>query len=274
MEESLLLQLHKLPNSSISEEILENIFQIIWKTRKTGLQTHDKSSIQSQLNLPSSQTDSVLACLRLIVRKCVKEGLIGDDLLKIFPPGISVDLENIVVKILRKYQTQWKQEAANEQTTWQRPSNVHVHCGIPPSTPFSATDAPSLMWPRQQAPSTRFSHNDTTSATPNAPDTSVPFDASVLLQRVDGADDNLAILPHLKSMTWTMKNQKSKPTERVAIISLKLHDYTKSPSGEREVKFQLSKDTLEAMLTSMTYISNQLSNTGGSSGPLQKRPRV
>ncbi|KAL5719451.1 hypothetical protein ACHQM5_012226 [Ranunculus cassubicifolius] len=198
MEESLLLQLHKLPNSSISEEILENIFQIIWKTRKTGLQTHDKSSIQSQLNLPSSQTDSVLACLRLIVRKCVKEGLIGDDLLKIFPPGISVDLENIVVKILRKYQTQWKQEAANEQ----------------------------------------------------------------------------AILPHLKSMTWTMKNQKSKPTERVAIISLKLHDYTKSPSGEREVKFQLSKDTLEAMLTSMTYISNQLSNTGGSSGPLQKRPRV
>lgn len=41
---------------------------------------------------------------------------------------------------------------------------------------------------------------------------------------------------------------------------IQLQDYTKSSSRETEVKFQLSKDTLEAMLRSMTYISEQFSN--------------
>lgn len=41
---------------------------------------------------------------------------------------------------------------------------------------------------------------------------------------------------------------------------LQLQDYTKSSSGETEVKFQLTKDTLEAMLRSLTYISEQLSS--------------
>lgn len=40
-----------------------------------------------------------------------------------------------------------------------------------------------------------------------------------------------------------------------------LQDYTKSPLGETEVKFQLTRDTLEAMLRSMTYINDQLSGT-------------
>lgn len=38
-----------------------------------------------------------------------------------------------------------------------------------------------------------------------------------------------------------------------------MQDYTKSTSGEIEVKFELTRDTLEAMLRSMTYISEQLS---------------
>lgn len=42
---------------------------------------------------------------------------------------------------------------------------------------------------------------------------------------------------------------------------MKLQDYKKSPSGEIEVKFQLSKDTLDAMLRSMAHMSEQLSNT-------------
>ncbi|CAA6654476.1 unnamed protein product [Spirodela intermedia] len=68
-------------------------------------------------------------------------------------------------------------------------------------------------------------------------------------------------LPCLKSMTWTIENRHSGPSDRVAVICLKLQDYTKSPSGEVEVKFQLSRDTLEAMLRSMTYISDQLSSS-------------
>lgn len=43
-------------------------------------------------------------------------------------------------------------------------------------------------------------------------------------------------------------------------FSFQLQDYTNSPSGETEVKFQLTRDTLEAMLRSMTYISEQLSS--------------
>ena len=41
---------------------------------------------------------------------------------------------------------------------------------------------------------------------------------------------------------------------------LQLQDFSKSPLGEMEVKFQLTRDTLEAMLRSMTYISEQLSS--------------
>ncbi|TYI02328.1 hypothetical protein ES332_A11G259800v1 [Gossypium tomentosum] len=82
------------------------------------------------------------------------------------------------------------------------------------------------------------------------------------------------VLPRLKSMTWTVENLNSAPANKAAIIHLKLQDYTKSPSGEREVKFQLTKDTLEAMLRSLTYISEQLSNmTGTSSEPAQKKQK-
>lgn len=40
---------------------------------------------------------------------------------------------------------------------------------------------------------------------------------------------------------------------------LQLHDYRKFPSADMEVKFQLSSVTLEPMLRSMAYISEQLS---------------
>lgn len=38
-----------------------------------------------------------------------------------------------------------------------------------------------------------------------------------------------------------------------------LHDYSKNPLGETEVQFRLTKVTLEPMLRSMAYISQQLS---------------
>ncbi|KAL3530168.1 hypothetical protein ACH5RR_009490 [Cinchona calisaya] len=80
----------------------------------------------------------------------------------------------------------------------------------------------------------------------------------------------------LKSMTWVMENKNSIPADRVAVINLKLQDYRRTPSGESEVKFhlsqlqdtgtiseelevkfQVSRNTLGAMLRSMaTYESN------------------
>ncbi|KAF9621120.1 hypothetical protein IFM89_016614 [Coptis chinensis] len=224
-ESSLLLHLHKL--SPISEAALEQVLKTLWNTRKTGLiKPQDKSCIQSLLNLNSTpQLDLLVACLRLVVRKCVHPTTTDDDFFK--PPHLQ--------NLLLKYQTAWKEEASKDQR-----SNISTVQNSP-STPFPD-------WPRQH-------HNK----------------EPVFLHQLE-APHNLPILPRVKSMTWTMQNHKS---NRLSIITLKLHDYTKSPSGEREVKFQLTKDTLEAMLRSMTYISKQLSNNGGaSSGPLQKKPRA
>ncbi|KAJ4871159.1 Protein FAR1-RELATED SEQUENCE 3 [Raphanus sativus] len=60
-------------------------------------------------------------------------------------------------------------------------------------------------------------------------------------------------------MTWGMESKNTIPGGRVAVINLKLHDYRKFPSADMEVKFQLSSVTLEPMLRSMAYISEQLS---------------
>nr|DAD43204.1 TPA_asm: hypothetical protein HUJ06_001434 [Nelumbo nucifera] len=198
MEDTLFLQLHKL-SAAASEETLAHVFESLWKSRKTGLKPLEKSYIQSLLNLPSAEElDPVLACLRSLIRKCLHENFIGNDILKLFPHDLPLELQSILLLLLQKYQDQWKEETSRDQ----------------------------------------------------------------------------GILPRLKSMTWTMENRKSKPADRVAVISLKLQDYAKSPLGETEVKFQLTKDTLEAMLRSMAYISEQLSNIAGpSSGPLQKKMR-
>ncbi|BBN69276.1 FAR1-related sequence 3, partial [Prunus dulcis] len=99
----------------------------------------------------------VLACLRSLIRKWVHENFTGDDLLKLFPPDLPLDLQSSLVVLFHKYQSQWKDEVAREQL---------------------------------------------------------------------------------------------------------LQDYTKSPLDEIEVKFQLTRDTLEAMLRSLTYIKEQLSSMG------------
>ena len=45
-------QLHKLTGIK-SEEAVDHILSTLWKTRKTGLRSPEKSHIQSLLNLPS-----------------------------------------------------------------------------------------------------------------------------------------------------------------------------------------------------------------------------
>lgn len=57
-------------------------------------------------------------------------------------------------------------------------------------------------------------------------------------------------------MKWAVENKN--PASKVAVINLKLQDYGKTPSGETEVQFRVTRVTLEPMLKSMTYISQQL----------------
>ncbi|OWM72618.1 hypothetical protein CDL15_Pgr013086 [Punica granatum] len=60
-------------------------------------------------------------------------------------------------------------------------------------------------------------------------------------------------------MTWVMETANSTPASKVAVINLKLEDYRKNPPGVEEIQFRLTRLTLEPMLRSMAYISQQLS---------------
>ncbi|XP_057949051.1 protein FAR1-RELATED SEQUENCE 3-like isoform X2 [Malania oleifera] len=301
-DNTLYLQLHKLCNIK-SEEALEHILTTLWSTRKTGLNAAQKSHIHSLLLLPSlGELYPVLASLRSLIRKNVHESFTGDDILKLLPPDLALDVKNILILLFQKYQSLWKEDISREQMigSWCRTavksfiSFCHVPCeiteqgiiqktilihsdsiihqlprtvvacrgriGVPPSfqsLPSSEVSTP--LWPRQDDPVSHINCGNLGPRTLLLADVSVPRLAPLSIQHDVGPLDNLGILPHLKSMTWTMENRNSAPAHRLAVISLKLHDYTKSPLGEKEVKFQLTKDTLEAMLRSMVYISEQLS---------------
>ncbi|CAL0317570.1 unnamed protein product [Lupinus luteus] len=126
-------------------------------------------------------------------------------------------------------------------------------------TPASASDATPLLWPRQDEITRRFNLNDVGAPVQSVTDLNLPRMAPVSFQRDDSPTENMVVIPCLKSMTWVMENKNSTPGNRVAVISMKLHDYCKNPSTESEVKFQLSRVSLEPMLKSMAYISEQLS---------------
>ncbi|KAL7139570.1 hypothetical protein ABFS83_09G061500 [Erythranthe nasuta] len=79
--------------------------------------------------------------------------------------------------------------------------------------------------------------------------------------REDIANDEV-ILPRLKSMTWNMANQNVEQTEPSAVINLKLQTDGQTNLGERDVKFQLAKDTMEMMLKSMYCIEDQMAEPG------------
>ncbi|KAL6129324.1 hypothetical protein ACLB2K_072675 [Fragaria x ananassa] len=123
----------------------------------------------------------------------------------------------------------------------------------------SNSDMTPLLWPRQDEVMRRFNLNDAGAPGQSVSDLNLPRMAPVSLLRDDGTPENMVVLPQLKSMTWVMENKNSAPGNRVAVINLKLHDYSRIPSVESEVKFQLSRVSLEPMLRSMAYISEQLS---------------
>ncbi|XP_044465006.1 uncharacterized protein LOC123195394 isoform X2 [Mangifera indica] len=273
--EALYLQLHKL-SAITSEEGIDRILTTLWKTRKTGLQSTQKSSIQALLNLPSpTQLDPVLACLRSLIRKCARENFSADDLLKLFPPDLSLDLQSILILLLQKYQNQWKEEISRETNSLTRSTDSnHAKANLLPTFASFPSFVSTPMWLHQDDTVTNFNHNQLGVSTPVIVDSSVAPLGPMQFQRDAGPPTNLGSIPCLKSMTWTMEKSNSVPGNRVAVISLKLQDYNKSPSGEIEVKFQLTRDILEAMLRSLTYIGEQLSNLAGtSSGPAQKKQK-
>ncbi|KAF4367361.1 hypothetical protein F8388_025779 [Cannabis sativa] len=256
-ENSLYQQLHKLSGVK-SEEALDQLISALWQTRKTGLRGHhDKSHFKTLLNLPSlSDLDPVLACLRCMIRKCAYGNFSGDDVLKVVPPDLPIELQRILLILFQKYQSQWKQDVSKEQRLLPR-TNVSYHDKLSTPQTFTPFQPSSNTSARQNDPIAQLDQTGIGAAsTPIVP-------------------ENMGSFPNLKSMTWTMENCSSDQAKKVAIISLKLQDYLKSSSGEVEVKFQLTKDTLDAMLRSLTYINDQLSGMVGNSSeePIQKKQK-
>ncbi|GMP60933.1 hypothetical protein CsSME_00023602 [Camellia sinensis var. sinensis] len=122
--------------------------------------------------------------------------------------------------------------------------------------PTSPSDMIPPLWPWQDAMPHRFNLND---AGVPAADLNQPSMAPISITRDGGPPDNMVVFTCFKSMTWVIENKNSTPASKVAVINLKLQDYGKTPSGETEVQFRLTRVTLEPMLKSMTYISQQLS---------------
>ncbi|CAA2969341.1 FAR1-RELATED SEQUENCE 3 [Olea europaea subsp. europaea] len=125
-------------------------------------------------------------------------------------------------------------------------------------TSTSAPEMTPLLWPRQDEMIRRFNLNDADVAGQPVSNRNFPHMSPLSLHQDDNHADNMVTLPCLKSMTWVMENKNAMPANRVAVINLKLQDYSRT-AGESEVKFSLSRVTLEPMLRSMAYISEQLS---------------
>ncbi|KAI0504051.1 hypothetical protein KFK09_014998 [Dendrobium nobile] len=253
----LLIHLHKL-SPATSEESLDGVLETLWETRKSGLSPIQRTHIHSLLNLPVPQElDTVLSCLRFIIRKVSKEKLAVEELQRLFPVDLSTDIQKTLVTLLQKYQSQWEKEVASEQQTRMTfPGRLNA----PPAyIPLQVSNLSS--WPREENTRSYPYGVNNACTIPSFSDLNLLHKSSMVALRDNGSSDNPATLPRLKSMTWSMESRNSIPGNRLSVITLKLQDYAKSHLGEVEVKFQLSRDTLEAMLRSLTYINDQLSDS-------------
>ncbi|KAI9115201.1 hypothetical protein K1719_013520 [Acacia pycnantha] len=85
-----------------------------------------------------------------------------------------------------------------------------------------------------------------------------PSMAPVSICRNGGPPDNPVVLTYFKSMSWVIEDKNSISTSKAAMINLKLQDYGKNPPVENEIQFRVTRVTLEPMMRSMAYISQQL----------------
>ncbi|XP_020209182.1 protein FAR1-RELATED SEQUENCE 3 [Cajanus cajan] len=122
-------------------------------------------------------------------------------------------------------------------------------------SPSSISEVIPSLWPWQDSVSHHFNLNDL--GLP-VTDLNHPNMTPVSIHRDSGPPDSTVVLTCFKSMTWIIENKNSSPSSKIAVINMKLQDYGKGPLGETEVQFRVTRITLEPMLRSMAYISQQL----------------
>ncbi|RVW62740.1 hypothetical protein CK203_060216 [Vitis vinifera] len=178
----------------------------------------------------------VLACLRSLIRKSVHENFSGDDILKLFPPDLSLDLQSLLILLFQKYQNQWKEDLSRDEGPMYP---IRVKTNVPLSfTPLPSSETPASLWPRQDDSIAHFNNSDLVSPTPNVVDNNVSCLAPISLQRDVGPLDNLIylnLIPSLKGFALPGNSTPAQindldhgekrnlaPANRVAFVSLKV----------------------------------------------------
>ncbi|GAB2272706.1 hypothetical protein Dimus_007526 [Dionaea muscipula] len=133
-----------------SLESLDQTLTLLWRTRKSGLSASDKSTIQSLLRLPSlSDVDPVVASLRVLIRKYLqKDCCSSNEIMKMFPPGLPIELQENFAVLLQKNWSQWKQEVSRDQRSVPKSSLPYQTSTTAPSSGllFPSSEISQSMW--------------------------------------------------------------------------------------------------------------------------------
>uniref|UniRef100_A0A7N0T2Q7 Protein FAR1-RELATED SEQUENCE n=1 Tax=Kalanchoe fedtschenkoi TaxID=63787 RepID=A0A7N0T2Q7_KALFE len=132
-----------------------------------------------------------------------------------------------------------------------RSGNIQVDSNMNTAL-LGVSETPSL-WPWQEP---NLNHSDSNYAGLSVADLNQTQPTMAVASM---PDPNETVLTYYKSMTWVIENRTSAIASKVAVIKLKLQDYAKTPADETEVQFRVTKVSLEPMLKSMSFISQQLS---------------
>ncbi|XP_051150423.1 uncharacterized protein LOC127264890 [Andrographis paniculata] len=223
-ETSLSEHLHKLVVNS--EQELESLLQLLWQTRKTGLSSSEKSSLQSLLKLPSpGDLNPVLPSLRSLIRNCARSCLEGDDISKLLPSDLPLELQRMLLTLLQKLGNLWKEELSQEQlqhvsgSTGTSCPNDGFSCSVPPPLSFPTSEVSGSLMSRQVNPVYQLYSRNHRCAMSERNGLSLP---QLSHQNDTIPPEFTGVLPQVKSMTWTVENRTTTPGNRVAIITLKV----------------------------------------------------
>ncbi|XP_017231456.1 uncharacterized protein LOC108205861 [Daucus carota subsp. sativus] len=108
-----------------SKESLEYILQALWRTRNTGLDATDRRLFCEILDsLPDSQLDPLLVCLRMLIRQCVQENVSKDEIHKLFPAEVSIEMQRLLTLLLQKFHSEWREDIQKDRSTLPRYKNM------------------------------------------------------------------------------------------------------------------------------------------------------
>ncbi|KAL9256371.1 hypothetical protein AKJ16_DCAP13269 [Drosera capensis] len=258
-------QLTKL-SSIDSLESLADLLSILWSTRDSGLSVSDKSAVRSLLRLPSlPDVDPVVAAVRVVMRKCIRRESWSRDEVMEMCGSVDGEARELLVGLLEERWGLWKEEVSRDRHPLPKSRLPYqASAGVSSSPlPVSSFGLSKFPWSWQDCPAPQRSN--ALVSTPTTADRNMSHLFLLSNQNGHGSLKSLETVPHLTSVTWALGEKTSASSSRVAIITLKLLDNSKPAAEQIEVRFQVTRDAAEAMVQSITNISNQFSKIGRAS---------